>query len=77
MKLFKGICTKEIFWNARTYRQGDSILIDVDDLQILKEAGVVGDIAPYVLPDKIEYAVKEAPENEMKPYKRRGRQLLR
>jgi hypothetical protein len=25
------------------------------------------------LPDKIEYAVKEEPENEMKPYKRRGR----
>lgn len=74
---YKGICIKEIFWNNRTYKQGASITIDEYDVKMLREAGVVGDIAEYELPQKIEYSVKDEPENAMKPYRRRGRQTAK
>jgi len=73
---YRGVCLKEIYWNNRTYREGAYITVDEYDVKMLRDAGVVADIVEHEI-EKIEYAVKEEPENAMKPYKRRGRQAAR
>lgn len=75
-KFYKATCTKEISWpekNGRTYRQDDTIIVSADDIQILSEAGVIGDIRKMVA--EVETAVIEAPENAARSYRtqKRGR----
>ncbi len=69
---FNATCTKEIFWHGETHKQGDQIKILEEDMRILSEAAVIGDIKKIHIPD-IEQAIREAPENEMKRYAKRPR----
>ena len=71
---YKATCIKEIYWHGDTYRQGDSIKIIEEDVRILSDAGVIGDMKKIQNPENnIEQAVIEPPENQMKRYGRKGR----
>jgi hypothetical protein len=72
-KFFKAICLKEIFWNNRTYKQGQTINIDEGDAKTLADANVIGDVVQIELTKPIEFAIQEEQENAMQPYKKRGR----
>ncbi len=69
---YKAICIKEIYWHGDTYRQGDSIKIIEEDVRILSDAGVIGDVKKIQIAI-VEQAVIEPPENEMKRYGRKAR----
>ena len=63
---YSAITLKEIFWKGETYKRGEPIIIIADDLDILRAAGVVGDLKK--MPD-VEFAVKEPTENAKKPHR--------
>jgi len=62
------VCIQAIYWKGKTYNPGDPIEINKDDAYILYNAGVIGRIKNI---QQVEFAVKEAPENRKKPYKRK------
>jgi hypothetical protein len=68
-RLYRAVCTKEIYWAGQTHRQGDTISIVSDDVETLRAAGVIGDIKRV----DVETAVNEAPEDASRNYRRRGR----
>ena len=70
MELYRATCLKEIFWNNKTYKQGDPIHVDKNEMKTLSEASAIGDIEPVLTRDK-EYAVKNPPENAMKQHGRK------
>lgn len=72
-RFYKATCTKEIYWAGKTYSQNDPIIVAADDVQILSEAGVIGDIRKMV--SGVELATVEAPENAARNYRsqKRGR----
>jgi len=63
-------CTREIYWKGKTYKRGDPIEITKEDAYILFNAGVIGDLKKV---QDIEFAVREAPENAKKIYKKRNK----
>lgn len=69
---FTATCIKEIYWHGETYRQGDQVKLLEEDMKILSDAAVIGDVKKINVPD-IEHAIRQAPENEMKQYGRRPR----
>jgi hypothetical protein len=66
MELYRATVIKEIYWHNKTYKQGDPIHIDKDEMQELSDAAVIGDVKPMLL--KKEYAVNLPPENAMKQH---------
>ena len=73
-KWFRAVCTKEIHWpekDGRTYRQGDAITVLDTDVELLRSAGVIGDIKR--VDPGVEMAVAGPPEDASKNYRRRGR----
>lgn len=69
-KWYRAECLKEIFWDGRTHKRGDRITITDEDVETLRQAAVIGDIIR--IPD-VELAVKAAPENTSKNYRRHER----
>ena len=67
--MYQAVCLKEIDWKGKNYRMYDSIKINRKDLTLLREAGVIGDIKKI----DVEVAVKKAPENAKRTYKRRSK----
>ena len=65
-------CIREIYWRGETYRRGDSITITKEDAYILYNAGVIGNVKNIQEP-VVEFAVNEAPENAMKPHRKRSK----
>lgn len=69
-KWYRAECLKEIFWDGATHRRGDRITVSEEDVETLRQAAVIGDITR--VPD-VELAVKAAPENASKNYRRQER----
>ena len=65
---YSAITLKEIFWQGKTYKRGAPIVIIADDLDILRAAGVIGNVKSIQVPD-VEFAVKAAPENAKRPHR--------
>lgn len=72
-KWFKAVCLKEIYWKGKTYRQHDKINVIEEDVQILSSAGVLGDIKKIEIEANVETATREAPENAVLQYRKKGR----
>lgn len=71
---YRAKCSKQILWKGENYSSGDSIKLIEPDMQTLWNAGVIGDMKKIETnQNHIEQAIKEAPENEMKQYRRRSR----
>jgi hypothetical protein len=66
MNCYEAVCIKEIYWKGKTYVSGDKIKILEPAMHTLFSAGVIG--AMKKIPNELECAVKEAPENAMKPH---------
>jgi len=66
---YRAKCLKEIYWDDQTYRPGDSIAVKRVDMDILRDAGVIGDIRKI----EIETATIRAPEKATKSYKKTTR----
>jgi hypothetical protein len=72
MNQYEAVCIKEIYWKGKTYVSGDKIKILEPAMHTLFSAGVIG--AMKKIPNELECAVKEAPENAMQIHgKQRGR----
>ncbi len=72
MKWYRGRCVKEIYWGDKSYRQGDLINVIEDDMRLLTQAGVIGDIKK-IQSGEIEDAMLRPPEHAMKPINRKVR----
>lgn len=70
-KWYRATCVKEIYWAGQTYNAGSPIKITEEDTQILRDAGVIGDIKEINI--DVEQAVLEAPENASRNYRRKAR----
>jgi len=68
MRWYKATCLKEIYWKGKIFRMYDKIKVASDDIEILRNAGVIGDIKKI---NDVEFAVKKAPENAKRTYKKR------
>ena len=66
--LYRATLMKEIYWKGQTYRSGDKIKVVEEDMRILNGASIIGDIRKI---QETEFAVKEPPENAMKPHRRK------
>ena len=65
------VTASEIVYRGRSYRRGDHIDITGQDVDVLREAGVIGAIKR--LSTAVEMAVVEPPEDASRNYRRRGR----
>ena len=70
-KWYKAICLKEIYWLGETHRPGERISIIEEDMRILTDADVIGEVT--LIRGNPEFAMAEAPENAKRPYHRRAR----
>jgi hypothetical protein len=57
-------CLKEIRWGGKTYIQGDPIVVKREDIDLLMQAGVIGNIRRI----EVETATVKAPENAARQY---------
>jgi hypothetical protein len=65
------IVDRQIIFQGRSYRPGDRIEISGADVDILRSAGVIGDLKR--LAPAVEMATVAAPENASRNYGRKGR----
>jgi len=72
-KWYKATCVKEIYWAGQTYNAGSPIRVTEEDVQILRDAGVIGDIKKMEISGPVEQAISEAPENASRNYRKRAR----
>jgi hypothetical protein len=71
---YEAKCSKQILWKNKNYSPGDKIKIIEADMQILWSAGVIGDMKKIQNEENlIEQTIVEAPENEMRPFRRKAR----
>lgn len=64
---YNAITLKGIFWQGKSYLEGTKIRVTEEDARTLRNAGVIGDLRRL----RIETAVKKAPENTKRTYKKR------
>ncbi len=70
-KFYRAEATKEIYWDGKTYRRGDAITVLDTDVELLRTAGVIGDVKRFI--PEIEMATVAPPENASRNYGRKGR----
>lgn len=75
MKMYQAQCLKEIYWNGRSCRQGETIRVEEEDMRTLSGAGVIGNIRLVTISrEGPETQMSGPPENAAMPRGRRKAQ---